>query len=173
MPQAPISRYIEKSFLARNGPFSQILSQMSASSSQLLSTNLSPPGESAESTLPPVSSPYSVHSKSSDLDGKSPASIAPSFASPRPFFSLVPPQLSTELGRHEIDLLNVYSEICKRQLCDLDLQKVSDGIHVSLVTELSLIDYVRVRQIHCSLRHRSKLSCICDKMLHVAEIVLK
>ena len=89
----------------------------------------------------------------------------------RPLFSLVPPQLSTELG--EIDLLNVYSEICERQLCDLDLQKVSDGIHVSLVTELSLIDYVRVRQIHCSLRHQSKLSCICDKMLHVAEIVLK
>ena len=63
-------------------PITPEISEMSTSSSQLLSTNLSPPGESAESTLPPVSSPYSVRSKSSDLDGKSPASIASSFASP-------------------------------------------------------------------------------------------
>ena len=82
-----------------------------------------------------------------------------------------PPQLNLELGGRSNELIDLYVQQSKKQLCDNSAQKVSDAVHVSLVEHLSLSEYVIARRAFCDLMHRTP--CItCQRMLMVAQIVL-
>ena len=78
--------------------------------------------------------------------------------------SVRPPRSSLELGGGaESELLALYS----KRTCQY--HKVSDSVYVSDV-ELSLSDYIKGRQLHCSECH--KTPCIkCESMLRVAQVV--
>ena len=81
-----------------------------------------------------------------------------------------PPQLNVELGGRINELINLYTQQSKKQLCDNSVQKVSDTVYVSLVEHLSLSDYIIARRAFCDLMHTAPCTT-CEQMLMVAQIV--
>ena len=78
------------------------------------------------------------------------------------------------LGRPVSELVCTYKQEIKKKLCDLTHQKVCDAVHVSLVSGLTLAEYITARKEHCSTAHTTACSkCLCARFLQVASIILE
>ena len=82
-----------------------------------------------------------------------------------------PPQ-TVGLGRPKTELLQIYLEQRKKQLCDPSRQQLCDTVHVSFVCGLTLAEYIAARSEHCLHTHSQPCSG-CSRMLQVASIVYK
>ena len=82
-----------------------------------------------------------------------------------------PPQ-DAPLGKLITELVIVYVEQRQRQLCNLSEQRVCDSVYVSLVSGLSLSEYVEARSAYCSSAHANPCSK-CERLLQVATIILE
>ena len=82
-----------------------------------------------------------------------------------------PPQ-TISLGRPKAELVQVYLEQQKQRLCNPCKQQLCDTVHVSLLSGLTLTEYITARSEHCSNAHAQP--CIgCSTMLQVADAILK
>ena len=73
------------------------------------------------------------------------------------------------MGRPIDELVRVYLSQCKKQLSVP--QQVADGIYVSPFCDLTLSEYVSVRDVYCKSRHPRGCSK-CLATLKVAELIL-
>ena len=74
------------------------------------------------------------------------------------------------MGRPKSELIPIYlAESKKRPF----IQRVSDGIYVSLISGLSLNDYIAARTEYCLHTHTPQPCTDCTKMLNVAKSILQ
>ena len=86
-------------------------------------------------------------------------------------FSLRPPQ-TVSLGRPKTELVQIYLEQQKKQLCDPTKQQQCDTVHVSLLSGLTLAEYITARSEHCLTKHVQPCNR-CSRMLQVATTIHK
>ena len=68
------------------------------------------------------------------------------------------------------ELVGIYSQQIKKQLSDVNRQRLCDSVYVSLVSALTLEEYILARQEYCSTMH--SITCIeCPRMLKVASSI--
>ena len=82
--------------------------------------------------------------------------VTPSQIVLRPGRFLVPPPhgLPTGImGRHDNELIYIYSEGCKRKLSDSNRQRLADNVYISLFCGLSLQQYAMVQGADCKSCH--------------------
>ena len=83
-------------------------------------------------------------------------------------YYLRPPQ--NTLGRPLSELVSLYHAQCNTSLHNPQLQHISDSVHVSLVQDYSLHEYIIARSAYCFTAHTSP--CVtCGRMLQVANTV--
>lgn len=73
-----------------------------------------------------------------------------------------------------VAVLHFFIDMIEKAKClsNFDEQRVSDGVYMSLVCNLTLHEYVTARTAHCSVAHKQPcLTCSCATQ--VAEIVIK
>ncbi len=74
------------------------------------------------------------------------------------------------LRGHDKELLKTFRTLCYKQNCNLELQKQSDTVHVSLITELSLTEYAKACKLYCEIFHCS--TCVvCQRVLIVMNVI--
>ena len=80
-----------------------------------------------------------------------------------------PPQ-TVSLGRQKTDLVQIYLEQQRTKLYDPSKQQLSDSVHVSLFTGLTLVEYITAQLEHCLNAHAQPCK-LCSGMLQVATTI--
>ena len=75
-------------------------------------------------------------------------------------------------GGSTLELVERYIKASQRKLVDPEKQRICDGVYSSLLTELSLADYIIARSDYCQVVH-DKQCLICSPMLTVANRVIQ
>ena len=74
------------------------------------------------------------------------------------------------MGRPVSEIVSVYTRESKKKLCDCQLQQKSDNVYVSLVSGLTLTEYVIARGEYCKLNHSQP--CVCQRFLQVGQFII-
>ena len=70
------------------------------------------------------------------------------------------------------ELVQIFMEQRKLQLCNPKKQQVCNGVYVSLISDLTLSEYIEARSAYCVRFHGSP--CIkCERLLQVASVILR
>ena len=67
--------------------------------------------------------------------------------------------------------LDIYREQCKHKLCDIETQKETDNVYVTLFRGLSVCQYVVVRHSECHAKHTQPCE-VCAALCCVAARIL-